>query len=326
MEIKMRIRNRTIKWGIVPALILTVCLLTACSGGGQDPGSGTPGGTNSNQNDTQSLAIETANALMAENENPQIASVGGDWLIKGLYHSGAEVPESYYNHYYDNVRAAVKSQKGILSEDHYTEYERLIICLATIGKDFTDIEGYDMRPFLDDYYKIEQQGSNAASYALVASNVGGFPLENEERYIDLILKETGETNAMGAQGLSDYTAMAAEALSFYKGRENVDAFLEEAVTFLSEAQNENGALNNCEATAECIMALTQLGINPLEDERFVKNGNTLEDGLLTFYLGNGSFFHDEELKEADPLSTEKALLALDALLLNKNGLKLYEKE
>ena len=320
---KKQMRNKT--GTFVLALVLAAALLSAC-GGGQTTESGaeTPKPGGSAPKDTQALAVETAKNLMEVHENPGIAFVGGEWLIIGLLHSGAEVPDAYYDHYYDNVRAEVKSKKGVLTDDHYTEYERLIMCLTELGKDPGDVEGYDLRPYLDEYDTISEQGSNASSYALVASKVCGYPLKNEEKFIQLILKEAGETYAMGKEGLSDYVAMGLEALSFYAGREDVDKFIEEGVTFLSNAQREDGALNNCEATAECIFALNQLGIDPDTDERFIKNGNTLEDGLMTFYLGKGEFFHDADLKEADPLSAEKALLALDTLMLGRNGGKLFE--
>ena len=129
---------------------------------------------------------------------------------------------------------------------------------------------------------------------------------------------------MGAAGLTDYTAMALEALSFYRGRADVDAFIEEGLAMLSEKQQADGGMNNCEATAEVIMMLVQLGLDPLTDERFIKDGNTLADALMLWYLGKGQFMHDSKLKEYDALATEKALMALDALMLSQAGRKLYE--
>jgi hypothetical protein len=78
--------------------------------------------------------------------------VGGEWLIKGIAGSGAEIPASYYDIYYDNVRAEVKSKKGVLSDTYYTEYERVIIGLSAIGKG-TVVEGYDLAPYLDEFDK-----------------------------------------------------------------------------------------------------------------------------------------------------------------------------
>lgn len=274
--------------------------------------------------DASALAKEVAAVLMEENENPMLSSIGGEWMIKGITHAGIEVPQEYYDIYYDNVRAEVKSKQGILSETKYTTYERLIIGLASIGKDFTDIEGYDMRPFLDDFDKIEAQGMNAACYALLAARVGDFTLANEEAYIQMIITETKDLIETGDAYISDYIAMAMQALSFYRGREEIDAFIEESIAALAQAQHEDGSLGNCESTVEAIIALTQVDIDIFTDARFIKNDKTLADGLLLYYIGDGKFVHVSEMDTSDPLATEKALLALDAVVLSQEGKKLYE--
>ncbi len=298
-------------------LTLIVCLfLCAC-------------GENSGKNlsipkDLKSVAEKTAEELVKTHESPKVSSIDGEWLVIGVHYSGYEAPDSFYSHYYDTLRAEVKSKKGILSEDKYSEYERVLLCLHAIGMDTTQVEGYDLRPYLDDYEKIAGMGASVASFALIASNVLGYPLENEEAYIQVILEEAWSPSIMGEAGLSDYVAMAVEALSFYRGREDVDSFIEDSLTFFSETQNEDGSMINCEATAECIICLVQLGIDPLTDERFIKNGKNLGDGLLTFYLGDGTFFHDADNPNGSEIPTEKALLGLDTLLLSQKGEKLYQ--
>ncbi|MBO4834475.1 MAG: hypothetical protein J5483_00015 [Lachnospiraceae bacterium] len=308
--------RKTIGTKVLVGLLLVVMLvLSACGSGSK---------TWKMPDDIETVAGETAEQLVKNNPDPMISAVGGEWLVIAVYLSGHDAPESFYNHYYDNVRAEVKSKKGVITEDHYSDYDRLILCLHFLEKDFTNVEGYDLTPYLDDYEKISEQGSTVADFALIASNIGGFQLENEEAYIDLILSETGEATVMGAAGMTDYTAMALEALSFYRGRPDVDAFIEEGLKMLSAKQQEDGGMNNCEATAECIMMLVQLGLDPFSDERFIKDGKTLADGLMLWYLGKGQFMHDSRVPEYDALATEKALLALDALMLSKAGRKLYE--
>ena len=310
-------KNRKNRIGIkaLSVLLVSVILLLSACGGSQSW---------KMPDDIEKVAKETAAQLVKNNPDPIISAVGGEWLIIGVHLSGYDAGDGYFDRYYDNVRATVKSQKGVISEEHYSEYARLIVCLHLLGKDVTNVEGYDLTPYVDDYEKISDQGSTAADFALIASQIGGFHLENEEAYIDLILSDTGEATVMGAAGLTDYTAMALEALSFYRGRADVDAFIEEGLAMLSEKQQADGGMNNCEATAEVIMMLVQLGLDPLTDERFIKDGNTLADALMLWYLGKGQFMHDSKLKEYDALATEKALMALDALMLSQAGRKLYE--
>ena len=290
---------------MIPVLILLALLVSAC--GSTEPGNGFP-------EDPQVLTREIAAYLMEQVPSPGPASVGGDWLIKGLADSGAEVPASYYDLYYDNVRAEVKFKKGVLSDTYYTEYERVIIGLSSIGKG-TVVEGYDLAPYLDDSGKVTAQGVNASCFALIAAQEAGIKLKNEELYIGDILSEIGSGEFTKDPAFADYIAIALQALSYYSGREEIDEFIEEGIRTLSEMQQDDGSYGSCESTAEVIAALGRLGIDPAGDERFIKNSRTVADGLMVYYLGNGKFCHTLEIKEADMMSSEKALLAADVIRL-----------
>lgn len=292
--------------------VLVMAAAVLCGGCGQD-------GQNLNH-----ILTETQNYVMENTPAPSISSIGGDWAVTGLAKSNAKTEEYYYESYYDNVRAIVKSQKGILSEDTYTEYARVSLALCAIEKDPLDVEGYNLIQPLDDYEVVTTQGINAAAFALIASNVSETELENEEKYIQFIISQTDEGNLYSDSETSDYIAMAMEGLSFYEEREDVKEFTEKGVSALSEFQQEDGSIGNCESTAEAIMALTQLGIDVREDERFIKNGNNLWDGLMKYYIKDGGFCHATEENYINSMATEKALLAMDAMALQEEGQRLYE--
>ena len=110
-------------------------------------------------------AEETAAYLEKTVTDPQVASIGGEWTIKGIAESGYEPEDGYYDLYYDNVRARIKSSDGILHDRYYTEYARVTIGLNAIGKDPENVEGYNLISYLDDEEKILTQGTNAASYS-----------------------------------------------------------------------------------------------------------------------------------------------------------------
>ena len=59
-----------------------------------------------------------------------------------------------------------------------------------------------------------------------------------------------------------------------------------------------------------ITALASLGINPETDERFIKNGNTLVDSLMTFAVENG-FAHSQG-GNFNQMTTEQALYSMIA--------------
>ena len=58
---------------------------------------------------------------------------------------------------------------------------------------------------------------------------------------------------------------------------------------------------------QIIVALTELGI-PLNDSRFVKNGNTLLDNLMRFYQPGKGFSHTQGGDGSDMMATEQAFI------------------
>ena len=303
---------------VAAALLLGISLLSAC--GGNAP-SNNGSAKAASQEDVTGDVVK---ALIAGTPEPRFSSTGGDWLIKGLSLSGEDVPEDYYEMYYDNVRAAVKSQKGVLSEDRYTEYMRAIIGLTAIGKDPYNVEGYDLTPYLDDYDVVSGQGVNAECYAIIAASACGYPLTNEDRYLEDIFVETDNEEIKSDKAYADYLSIAIEAVSLCPENENSAEFIENGLKELSDLQNSDGTYDSAEATSECIIAVVQAGADPKTDERFIKNGSSMYDGLMAFYSGNGEFRHliDEDM--TNPMAGEKALLALDALRLLGDGKALYE--
>lgn len=100
-----------------------------------------------------------------------------------------------------------------------------------------------------------------------------------------------------------YTQIATDETVKKKVREVVD----EALTVLSNAQKEDGGfeshgISNAESIAQVIVALTALGVDPLKDERFIKQENTLLDALLKFQMSDGGFIHSEIYDEENPMT------------------------
>lgn len=94
----------------------------------------------------------------------------------------------------------------------------------------------------------------------------------------------------------DATAMTLQALAPYYDREGVKAAIDAAIKILGERQAEDGdylsyGSANPESTAQVMIALSALGIDCASDERFIKNGATIFDGLLKYRLENGGFCH-----------------------------------
>ncbi len=271
------------------------------------------------------ITEETAQYVLDNSPNPTVSSVGGDWAVKAIVDSGIDVEEEYFNSYYDNVRAIVKSKKGVLSTDKLTEFARVSIGLKSIGKDARNVEGYDLVKPLDNYAVITEQGSNAAAFALIAAKQYGVKLENEDKYIDYLIEfaKSGEFGGEEDEFQVDYIAMTIEGLSFYMDQEKVKQAVNDMLDKLPEYQEDNGGFGNCESTAEVICALSQLGIDALTDERFIKNEKNPGDGLMEYRMDDDGFCHKKGDQYSDAMASEKALMALNSMRLCRNKQSLY---
>ncbi len=137
---------------------------------------------------------------------------------------------------------------------------------------------------------------------------GGFSLNTHEKDSNVDL------TAMAIQALAPYynseeTYTYEQISTDKKVTKKVRDVVDEALQLLSELQLDDGdyeltGLSNVESTAQVTVALTALGIDPLQDERFIKNGNTLLDAVLRYQMPDGGFIHsgtlDEENDYADP--------------------------
>ena len=118
------------------------------------------------------------------------------------------------------------------------------------------------------------------------------------------------------------TAMALQALAKYRDRQDVEDAVQRGLAALSALQEPNGAYlswdeENSESVCQVIVALTELGIS-LDDERFVKNGQTLPQVLERFACEDGSYRHSLN-GNSDEMATEQAFYALAAIHRAETG-------
>ena len=261
---------------------------------------------------------DTANWLQKNVTAPTVASVGGEWAVIGLARSEMGVPQKWYDTYYKNVETYVKVCGGVLHSRKYTEYSRVVLALTAMGKDPTNVAGYDLTAPLNDYDKTVWQGVNGPIWALIALDSGNYACSVRQKYIDCILEKElpqGGWTLAGSATDSDMTGMALQALANYRDQPKVKAAIDRALVWVSKNQNANGGFSTygeatCESTAQIIVALCALGID-LEDSRFVKNGNSAMDGLLTYYTKGKGFSHLPG-GSSDGMATEQAFYALVA--------------
>ena len=259
---------------------------------------------------------DTASYIQKTTPNLQVGPVGGEWAVLGLARGGYTVPSGYYN----NVVSCVKECKGELHSRKYTEYSRVILALTAIGKDPTNVGGYNLVEPLNDYDKTIWQGINGPIFALIALDCGNYACDVRQDYVDYILDNEisgGGWSLDGDEADVDITAMALQALAKYQDQKAVKAATDRALSWLSKNQNSDGTfstygISNCESCAQVVVALCELGIS-LDDSRFVKNGSNAMDGMMRFYIKGSGFTHViGGGSGADGMSTEQGFYALVA--------------
>lgn len=273
------------------------------------------------------IITDTADYIYELVKEPQVGSIGGEWAVKGLARSGAEIPDEYYENYYHRAEKYIKDCEGVLHDKKYTEYSRVILALTAIGKNPTEVAGYNLLMPLGDYEKTIWQGINGSIWALIALDCGNYEIPQNpdanvqatrQMYINNILENQNTDGGWSLSGNvsdTDVTAMALQALSKYQDNEAVKGAIENALLLMAESQEVNGGFSslgtaNSESCAQMIVALCELGIS-LDDPRFVKNGNTILDGMLTYYEKGNGFKHTKD-GTANQMATEQCFYALVA--------------
>lgn len=193
---------------------------------------------------------------------------------------------------------------------------------------------------------LDAQGTNGLVWALITLDSMRYDVPDNTTVTrtSLIQQILDRQNPDGGFGLSggesdvDVTAMVLQALALYTGdnagyavtndemvslspylMEEVEQAIAQALTYLSDMQQSGGdylvwGTPNCETVCQVLIALCSLGIHPLEDSRFIKNGNTLVDALMSYQTEEGGFAHTKgEGFRADNMANSQALCAWAAL-------------
>ncbi len=278
---------------------------------------------------------DTAAYIHKTVSNPQVGSIGGEWAVLGLARSDTEIPNEYYQNYYENAEEYVKKCNGNLHDKKYTEYSRVIVTLTAIGKNPADVAGYNLLTPLGDYEKTIWQGVNGAIWALIALDSGNYEMPKNsnakiqatrEMYINHILEKQTSDGGWALSGDvadPDVTGTALQALSKYRDNERVKSAIDIALKTMSEAQDDKGGFSsfgtpNSESCVQMLVALCELGI-PTDDTRFAKNGYTISDNLMNYYNAGNGFTHDKCGNSSNLMATEQALYGLVAVKRAKEG-------
>ena len=206
-----------------------------------------------------------------------------------------------------------------------TIYALAIIGLQSIGVDPRTLYPVNSNTAVDAVAGLNgvSHSSSAwnAPYTLSAYNQGNYGTDTyEQTLIAAVLQNQKEDGSWDEWGDSiQTTANMITGLSFYYDTDaTVKTAVDKAVLYLSKQQQADGTFDaygngaDTDTCANVIMALASVGINPDTDARFIKNGNSALDGLLSFALTDNSGFGYQDNTTVNGYATEEAFRALIA--------------
>lgn len=297
----------------------------------------------------------------------QAGRSSGDWFPIGIGRIGyPDDYDTYLAVLADKITERYTTEEK-LSDSKATEWHRISLAILSLGEDprkFTkSVDGEWIDLIADGTYAREEdaflglQGLNGWTWGLITLDSLQYYIPKDAKVdrayiIERILErqlDDGGFSLQGDKADPDMTAMTLQALAPYYNDEKIFTYtkvysgeqvqrkvrdvIEEALACLSELQLSHGGftsfdIDNTESIVQVIVALTSLGIDPLKDERFIKNGNTLWDALMRFKHEDGGFIHSDTYDDANPtadpdevnpMATEQALYAFVSMY------RFYEK-
>lgn len=239
------------------------------------------------------------------NENIKSGSVGGEWLIIS---KSRGYDKTNFETYYNNLCNLVKEKNGDIDRK-YSTYSRITIALTAIGKDPTNVAGYDLTAKLSDYEKVTAQGLNGTIFAIIATKCGGYKNNQCENYLSLLLSKQNTDGSFSLNGTGDVdvTAMALQALSFYSYRENVRTAIDKGLNWLDNNSNDSS-----ESYAQVLVAYTSLGDIVSKDKI-----DNVYNSLMS-YAVDGGFCHKKN-EGFNQIASEQASYAVVAYERYKQG-------
>ena len=291
----------------------------------------------------QKFLAGVSGELLAQGEDFPAGTSVCDWTAIAFALLGAEDGAAYLaaeNEYISANFPLPASGRAPVA----TDWQRAALTVRALGGDPTacgtdgsvDLIAGGVYDYAGD--SLGMQGLNGWIFALIALDCGGYEVPKGSRYTreDILNEILSAQEPDGGFGLvsgasdTDITAMAVQALAPYADGEAASA-VDAALAWLAAQMTEECLFAywgqpSAESSAQVVIALCSLGIDPAEDERFAKNGtNVLEALCDTYRRADGSYAHTLEDERGDFMATEQVMLAFTALWKLRSGAgRLYD--
>lgn len=286
--------------------------------------------------------LEKAQKKTAEKNRSQAAKENwgfdNEWAVMGLVRADCMTKEDAEK-YCNRIAAYLESKKSSMLDGNMSSVNsRLAITLTSLGYDATDVNGKNLLEPLADMDYVTKQGINGPVFALLAFDSHNYDIPKtkngakqvtREALVDLLVSAQINDKGWAYSGVNpdvDMTAMVIQALTpYYNTNDKAKTAIDNALAWLSEIQKKDGSFVtegskvSSESQSQVIVALTGLGIDPENDEKFIKEGRGVMDALMDFYVAGGGFKHVSSNSGLNNLASQQAFYALTAYYRFKDG-------
>lgn len=211
-----------------------------------------------------------------------------------------------------------------------TDAQKMALGVAAAGGDPENVAGYNLMDIIFNHAGMTNQGANGPIYALMVIGSGSYAISedviwHQEKLLNWLLDAQLDNGSWSlttdGAGSIDITAMAVTALASFVAESEVQAAIDQAVSWLSSQQLASGGFHqdaeNSESAAQVIIALTSAGVDPTGED-FTKSDGNLLDFVLSFHNEDGGFAHLSG-QSSNAMSSEQAFQALVAYQLYLHG-------
>lgn len=296
--------------------------------------------------------LSSSDNLLSGKMLDSAGSTSCDWYVIGMSRLGIKDDYAVYLSVLKNNVQSRYSQSGKLSNSKSTEWHRISLAVLAAGGDplsfGKDADSKNIDLIADGVYNrgktasLGKQGINGWIWGLISLDSLNYTVPSGAFYTrdDIISQILAKQLAdggfclMGDSADPDVTAMAIQALSRYYNKNNkVTSCINKALVCLSKLQLDTGdfksfSSQNVESAAQVIVALCSLGINPLTDGRFIKNGNNPVSAMMSYRRSDGGFVHSMAYDSSNPsaqpdksnsMAGEQVLCAIASLVRLMKG-------
>ena len=296
--------------------------------------------TKGDKADTDNLALAKSGADSAAvwikgQAKDTLEATKDDWTVFTLLRHGETLSNAQTGSYYASVVKKVKeweNDPNLPVGPKPTDIAKISLVLTMLGKDITDVGGVNLAEMMYNSIRLKE-GSNELIWVLLALDAANIQIPadatwSRESMISALLEFQ---NANGFFGLFDnkagdvyITAMALQPLARYQVTDaKVEAAVKKAVTWLKGAVKDDFGYGTPESTAQVLIALSALGIDPtVSDAGFGTVNMNMITSMMAYKCEDGGFAHVLG-NVTNGMATTQVLEALDAYVLFKKNNAAY---